>query len=364
MTFAIGVAIAKPWERSVALPGPAASEAAIVAADPSPTRPPVRSARPESSPPDWTDVAGAAAPHEGWGVSAIVVVRRASSGIPVSPLAPRYLERWSPSEDDSSGNATVYLNHDDRSIAALGVTVPDGVRASAVWVWRLHADDELEWIDATRIDDEAAIGAPLLVRVPLADEGAARPWDAGRYRVDVLTRDGIHRISVLIPNRFGNVPRPDEWTATLTDVIAARASNPSVIRIGLFATVNGSAVPIAARQSEPLGESEAWRATADEGDPTVAARHLPHATGLGVMLTQHAFVRSATIRRLAPEPLVDAPEPYGGISDIHGSTPFVVFEAPHGTAWPPGVYAITVGWDDPTGSHNATWHVELRPGPA
>jgi hypothetical protein len=31
--------------------------------------------------------------------------------------------------------------------------------------------------------------------------------------------------------------------------------------------------------------------------------------------------------------------------------------------WPPGVYAITVHWNDPAGVHAETWHVELRPGP-
>ena len=50
--------------------------------------------------------------------------------------------------------------------------------------------------------------APLLVRMPLLDGVGAAPWDAGQYRVDVLIGDGIHRISVVISNQFGDVPEP------------------------------------------------------------------------------------------------------------------------------------------------------------
>jgi hypothetical protein len=30
--------------------------------------------------------------------------------------------------------------------------------------------------------------------------------------------------------------------------------------------------------------------------------------------------------------------------------------------WMPGVYAISVAWSDGAGTHQGTWHVELRPG--
>ena len=49
---------------------------------------------------------------------------------------------------------------------------------------------------------------------------------------------------------------------------------------------------------------------------------------------------------------------------MRGRTPFVVFAAPDGGVWPPGVYAVTVDWTDAAGSHHGTWHVELRPGAA
>ena len=83
---------------------------------------------------------------------------------------------------------------------------------------------------------------------------------------------------------------------------------------------------------------------------TVATSYLPRATGLGVMLTSHAAVGASSIRRLAPEPLAESPEAFGGISNMRGRTPFVVFPAPDGGVWPPGVYAVTVDWQDASGA--------------
>ncbi|HEX6867386.1 MAG TPA: hypothetical protein VF119_01210 [Candidatus Limnocylindrales bacterium] len=361
MTVAIVFAIAKPWDRITTSPAPAASGAAAALLDPSPTRTPVPTTRPTPSGPDWTAVAESVTPHEGWGIAAFLIARRGTSGIPVSPLAPRYVERWARTSTDATGGDMVYVNREDRSVAALGVTTPNGVRPRAVRIWRLHTGDELEWVDAARIDDEAANGPPLLVRHPLPD-GEAVPWDAGRYRVDILTGGGIHRISVLIPDRFGNVPQPDAWTQFASNLVAATDSDPSGIQSGLFATVDGGAVSIPARESEALGEMQAWNDIVVAGGSSVASAYLPRATGLGVMLTSHAAVAAASIQRLAPDPLWDAPEATGGISNMRGRTPFVVFPAPDDGVWPPGVYALTVDWEDAAGPHHASWHVELRPG--
>ena len=71
---------------------------------------------------------------------------------------------------------------------------------------------------------------------------------------------------------------------------------------------------------------------------------------------------AASIHRLTPEPLADAPEATGGISNLRGRTPYVVFPAPDDGVWTPGVYALTVDWKDAAGAHQGTWHVELRPG--
>jgi hypothetical protein len=81
------------------------------------------------------------------------------------------------------------------------------------------------------------------------------------------------------------------------------------------------------------------------------------------MLTSHASVRLAIVRRLAPDANFLAQPMMGGISESQGRTPYLVFAPRGGGAWPPGVYAITVRWTDAGGLHVETWHVELTPGP-
>jgi hypothetical protein len=61
--------------------------------------------------------------------------------------------------------------------------------------------------------------------------------------------------------------------------------------------------------------------------------------------------------RNAPTPLA------GGIVDGRDADPWVVFDARRGDAWAAGVYRIDVTWSDDAGVHDASWHIELRPGP-
>jgi hypothetical protein len=81
------------------------------------------------------------------------------------------------------------------------------------------------------------------------------------------------------------------------------------------------------------------------------------------MLTPHARVGSASIRRLAPDARFDAGPLLGGLSRLEGRTPYLVFAPSDGGAFTPGVYAVSIGWTDALGSHVDTWDVELRPGP-
>lgn len=362
VAIAIAAAIAKPWDSNPTTPQPAASQAAVTATQrPSPTPTPGPTPRVKQVAADWIAVTKAVTDHDGWGVTAVLGHGPGASGeTPVTP--PRYSELWTPTSKDSNGADLAVVTRDGAEVAALGITAPDGVQPQGVRFWRLHQSNEFEWVDAARIDNQAESHAPLLVRMPLVDGVAAVPWEAGQYRADVLTGDGIHRISVVIEKQFGDVSGPDDWPIGAPNTVAATASDPSAVRRGLFATVNGRAVSIPARNSKPLGEAGAWRDLAIAGDAAVAAMYLPRATGLGVMLTSHAAVRAATISRLAPEPLSDPPAVAGGISEAQGRTPYVVFAAPGHGVWTPGVYAISVEWDDAGGSHHGTWHVTLLPG--
>jgi hypothetical protein len=69
-----------------------------------------------------------------------------------------------------------------------------------------------------------------------------------------------------------------------------------------------------------------------------------------------------SVHRLAPDPQPVDPPVGGGVSQLRGRTPYVLFAAPDDGVWPPGVYAISVVWTDPFGRHDETWHVVLRPG--
>ena len=96
-----------------------------------------------------------------------------------------------------------------------------------------------------------------------------------------------------------------------------------------------SACPLPARQTRPLDDDAAWLDLSDGANDVVATAYLPRASGFGVMLTSHAAVSSATIRRLAPEGRFDAPEATGGISDSQGRTPYVLFAPPDETTGRP-----------------------------
>ncbi|MFL5667767.1 MAG: hypothetical protein ACJ77U_00120 [Chloroflexota bacterium] len=359
VALAIGAAIAKPWES--ATPGPEESQAAVMT--PSTPAPPASAteAPPEASAgPDWTSALKVVTEHDEWGVTAVL---RHGPGVagPAPTTAPRYTEWWAPISNNGNAVEMAVVPRGGAEVAALAVTAPDAVNIRGVRWWELHQSNEFEWINAARIDGRADVSAPLLARVPARDAASVVPWDAGQYRADVLTDDGIHRISVEIAKQFGDIPRPDDWPSGGADSIAAIVGDPSAIRVGMFATVDGGAVSIPARASEPLSEAAAWHDLAVDTDPAVAAIYLPHATALGVMLTSHAAVQAASIQRLSPDPLPKAPTATGGISNTQGRTPFVMFEAPGGV-WTPGVYAVTVDWQDAAGAHHGAWHVELRPG--
>jgi hypothetical protein len=215
------------------------------------------------------------------GVTAVLSREPAANGA-TAAAPPRSTELWTPTPGESGGADTAVVTRAGAEVAALGITVPDALPVRAIRLWRLHQSNELEWIDATRIDEQAQPAAPLLVRLPLLDGLEPVPWEAGQYRVDLLVGDGIHRISVVIAQQFGDPPGPDDWPTSLPDTVEATASDPSGVQFGLFATVDGTGVSIPSRETEPLDEAQAW------DDAAVVAAYLPRATGLGVMLTSHA----------------------------------------------------------------------------
>ena len=363
IVVALAVAVVKPWDHQTTAPVAPAPSVAVVAPIPSATRVPTPApsiATPvlgSASVPSWADVASAITPHDAWGVRAITVdarqlLYRLAAGS-------SYHEHWSAAAA-STGAETATVGRTADPVSMLGVTSPREEAPRDVRIWRIHQFDQLEWIDAFPIAPEPSDASLLFIR-PGRNGDALTPWQPGQYRVEVLVADGIHRLWILVPDPFGVVPPLDTWTHD-RPTIETRGSDPSGIRIGLFATVDGVGVPLPARQTSPLDDDAAWLDLSDGANDVVATAYLPRASGLGVMLTPHAAVSSATIQRLAPEGPFDAPEATGGISESQGRTPYVLFAAPDETTWAPGVYAISVAWSDGAGAHEGTWHVELRPG--
>ena len=277
---------------------------------------------------------------------------------------PRFLERWSRTTPNSATVEIARVARDDQAIVALGITFPSDIEPLDMRIWRLHANDETEWMGARPLHPGNRAGSFTFVR---SDPVRGSPsWAAGHYRVDLLAADQLYSIAVQIPGRFGNVPAPDEWPATEANLVGPEESDPSGVQIGPFATVDGIGVPLATRPHALMSEEEAWRENiggpAGLAGPDVATAYLPRATGLGVMLTNHADVHLAIVRRVAPDARFLAAPMLGGISELRGRTPYVAFAPRAGGAWPPGVYAITVRWTDGAGLHVQTWHIELRPG--
>lgn len=372
------VAVIKPWEASsdgVAGASPSASAGATLAdgsAAPSvpPSRPPARgTVDTEDGIPAvrWTDIAPIVGSHPSAGVLAVTghVSRFTGAGADVGLAA-----SWVPADAAVDGvGPNPGVRSGDASVLGLGLTFPTGQTPLDVRIWLERAGNELEWVDAVAVAGRAPATAIVFTR-PGAG-GFIQAFEAGRYRIDELRDGRIDRVNVGIADSTGSIPDPLDWPVTETRLVPAGRSDPSAVRFGVFATVDGFAVALPVAQRQPFDDVGAWDASlatpsADTAAPIVSA-FLPRATGLGVMLTSHASVERAVLTRLAPSPLLPIPPvpvpPLGGISESQGRTPFILFESPDDRALEPGVYALTVSWDDAAGSHEGTWHVELRPGP-
>jgi hypothetical protein len=367
----LAIAIVKPWSLSPTPETPVPPVAVVAAssvspsasATPKPTAalaaPAVTTGLPEAT---WAEVAPIIKAHDQWGVRTILVARRPSVG---SPASPRFLERWASTTPNSSTIEVAQVARDDQSIVALGVTFPSKIEPLDMRIWRLHANDEVEWVNAQPLHPADRNGSFTAVRFDLT--GRAQSWEAGHYRVDLLAADRLYSIAIQIPGRFDSVPALDDWPATEAGLIGPEQSDPSGVQSGPFATVDGTATSLTVQPSTLMSDEEAWRTavrqTGGHGPITIANAYVPRATGLGVMLTNHAAVQLATVRRIAPDARFQSSSMIGGVSVLRGRTPWVAFAALNGGAWPPGVYALSVRWTDPAGVHADTWHVELRPGP-
>jgi hypothetical protein len=372
------VAVLKPWETStggVAEASPAASESqATGQASGAPTG---GSTRRTTAPADtedgipamrWSDLAGIVGSHPTAGVLAVTghVSRFTGAGADVGLGA-----SWVPGDAAPEGvGPNPGVRSGEAEVLGIGLTFPAGNAPLDVRISLERAGGELEWIDAASVARPAP-DDPIVLERSLSGS-TIQPFEAGHYRIDLLRVGSIEMVYVGIADSTGTLPAPIDWPLTESRLVPAGESDPSGVRFGLFATVDGFATALPVAQRRSFDEVEAWNAsriapTAGKAASIVHA-FLPTATGLGVMLTEHASIDRAVLVRLAPSqlyPIPAAPIPsVGGISDSQGRTPYIVFEGPDGRAFEPGIYALSVDWTDTTGIHAGTWHVEVQPGPA
>jgi len=373
VAIALGAAVLKPWDATGSTSGSLGEASSAPVASGGLTGPhatataamPGGNEASAASALTWAQVESVLHRHEAWGVRAIVIEPSAGGG----PSANRrFAERWlAVSPGDGDAVRAAQLDPSDRSVIALGVTFPPEQTPLDVRIWRLGAGG-LEWVDTEALDSVPSGGAFLYFR-PGGDAGQPRSLSAGTYRIDVLVGGSIRRVEVTIPDRFANVPGAAERPSLrdngpLGD--PAEAALPD-LPIGLFATVAGTALPLPADEGPPLDEAAAWLnvdpGTRREPRSFVAAAFLSRATGLGVMLPPGSVVQSAALERLAPGPLPGVPARVEVPGQSTALTAHVLFGAPDGRAWTPGVYRISVVWADADGLHDKSWHAELRPSP-
>ncbi len=196
VVVALGVVVAalKPW----AEPSSALTDAA--SAPPAPTAAVVVSAEAPTSPDRMFAVIDA---HDAWGVRAIV---RGSSSVD-GPAASPYAERWTAAEERAGGDRLAVLDTGERSVLALGVTVPGFVSPRDVQVWRPADDGSWEVLDVAHVAQSAPGGA-MLLEPPTDPVTGSDIWPAGAYRIELRIGTRTSTIDLRLPGRFERIPEP------------------------------------------------------------------------------------------------------------------------------------------------------------
>ena len=144
--------------------------------------------------------------HTTWGV--IALVGHTSRFTIEWGVAIDYGSLWRPGVPGTEDGAPIDLLPDTLTTLALGVTFPSGDAPDDVRIWQVRPDGELEWIEAGTIARPEQDDPFLLTRSDPAATTIA-PWQPGQYRIDLLRRDRIDRLTVGIADPFGVVPAPE-----------------------------------------------------------------------------------------------------------------------------------------------------------
>ena len=359
VAIAIVAAIAKPWDAAPTTPQPAASQAAVAATERSPS--PTPTPRADDGRPGLdrgherrhARTTHGASPRSS-ATGRIAAGRRRD--------APRYTELWTPTSTDRERRG--HRRRHPRRRRCRGSRHHRPGRGAATGRAVLAAPPEQRARVDQRREDRQPGGdrAPLLVRMPLLDGVASVPWEAGQYRVDVLTGDGIHRISVVIetavrgrvrPRRLARQSRPTP--SRRPRAIRRPSDRPVRDRRWQRGVRSRRASRSRSARSRPGATSPA--PATDRGRDLPAARD--RARGDADVARRGPGGDDPTSR--AREPLSDPPEASGGISEARVGRR--TSSSPRRTA-ASGRRRLRRHrrLDDAAGAHHGTWHVELRPG--
>jgi hypothetical protein len=368
----IGLAVIKPWGGDPSMIAEASAIPASMAPEERPTVEPRASASTVADAPygldapllDWPEADAALQPRADWGIRTLVVDPEPPPDVMRSVL--QVVERWTGIETDREPVQDVELGSSDREILALGLTYPDDEAPLDARLWRA-VDGGWEWLAADRLgppDDGTMLFSP-----PRVGGAYLATWPPGRYLAEWLGPDGIDGVTFRIEGRFqGAEPGLAQLKPPDRDL-------PSPLRPDfrveegdrLFAVSRGIAEGLPAPGTIPLDAARAWRETlARPSTPVreVAAAFLPEANGLGVLLPPDARGANGAIVSLGPDPgTVDAQRVIGIRFLEDERSPYVIFRAPDGGSWLPGVYRLDVSWTGVEGPRRTSYHVEVRPGP-
>lgn len=367
LVVAIGIlaAIVKPWDARDGDPGiataPSSSAGIGSPSTSAPSGDPAGSAGaatapPVSSPPiGWGRAAEAIVPHDRWGVRAIVLDPEPDATGSPHP-GPVLVERWEPAEAAADALARVQLGTADQGVLALGVTFPPDELPLDIRVWR-DTDAGWVWLDTPRIGSSPAFGGQLL-GPPRVDGIGLPTWPTGPYRIEVLSGDGIRRIDLDLPDRFEDVPDPTAAPLRPDPPLVSPFAPDfrTVEAPGAFVVADGDATAVDAPEGPPMDPASLWIDGA-------LGTHAPRANGIGGIFGASASGATGTLRRVAPDDVEAPAVRVVGLRFVGDERfPYVIFRAPGGSAFPPGVYRVDARWTESGEVRTASYHLELKPG--
>ena len=301
--------------------------------------------------PTWSDVAPVVTRHPAWGIRTIVAGETpAPDGSSAGGV--RALRRALVRGHRTAGGLSGGRRGLHGPVVALGITFPPEEAPLDVRIWKRSRRRR------AGVDGRAPGGRrPGARREPVrpARRRPARPcstWEPGQYRADVLVGGRIKRIDIDVTTTFGDLP----LTAALGSHHRCRAAwippRSSSCPRACSSRRGGERVDPVRPVPSSTGTAPGWTSIARSRPRVRAVRRAGVPTRArpisGSSCRPSRRSTTTDVQRLAP-----SGDSTDGVRQMAlgsaGSVSFVAFAPRDGSAWKPGVYALTVAWDDADG---------------